>query len=104
MVPVILLNVLENGLVIAPVNVRIFLFPSLGDFLKLFESMSDQVLIKRDTLRKLLKNLVSGGKFCFTVYIEGERWCERLWRNYFDTAVRLSILVVVQTLDIINWI
>lgn len=49
-IPVILFNVLVNGLVIAPVNMVIFFFPSLCDLLKLLESVPDQVLIKWHTL------------------------------------------------------
>ena len=37
-----------------------------------------------------------------TVKIEGERWPERLWRDYFDAAVLLSIFVVVQALNIVD--
>lgn len=39
-----------NGLVIAPVNMVVFLFPSLSYFLKLLEGVPEQVLIKWNTL------------------------------------------------------
>ena len=48
--------------------------------------MSVQVLVERDALRKLLKDLVSSGHLELGLYVEGKRRLEGLWRDYFDAA------------------
>lgn len=69
-VPVLALDMLEDNVIIGPVNVFVLFLLLSCDVLEIFESVSTQILIKRHALGQLLEDLVPCCHFLIAVDVE----------------------------------
>ena len=101
--PVLSLDAIVNFLIIVPVNIFVLLFSFFCNFLEVFESVTNAILMKRIALCKFLKNLESRWEATVAIDVEAEGWLEACWRNNLDAAVLVNFLIIIQVLDIVHW-
>lgn len=92
-VPVLAFDMLENYVIIGPVKVFVLFLLLSCDVLKIFESVSTQILIERHALGQLLEDLVSGRHFLIAVDVERQRGLERFGWNDLDAAVVMRVML-----------
>jgi hypothetical protein len=101
-IPVFALNLLEYLGIICPIDSLILLLFSDGYLSKVFKPVPIEILVKWDALAQLLQHLVSRGHAQLTLHVEGQRWLEALgWYN-FDAPVLISLVDVVELLDVVD--
>ena len=101
-IPVLLFDLIEDFLVVAPINSLILNFNFFRHFFEVTKAVSVIVLFEWDALAELLEDLVPSRQLDVAIHIESHRWLEA-WRWYdLDTTILFSISVCIQILNIVD--
>lgn len=103
-IPVLAFNLIINFLVTRPVNIIISVFIYQRFLLEVFEFMTIQILVKRNSLRQFLQDLIASRQLHVRLDIKCHGWLETLGRYYFHTPKLIDPLLVEQFFDVLNWI
>ena len=102
-IPVLLLNMIENLHIVSPINALVFKFGGFSHFLKVTKTVAYVVLLERYSLAQLLEDLEPRRQLHVAIHIESHRGLEASGRYNLHTTILFGIGVKIQVLNIIDW-